>query len=439
MNRIISKYLFYYPVTLAKGEFIHRYLKTYEQFQFLSKKNIEEYQLHHLKKLIHHAINRSLFYKNHFLEISNLDINKLSDLSQLPALSKSNLVDNVRDLTTFDSTRFFSRKTTGGSTGQAVTLYKNADALARERAATWRSYRWAGIDIGDPQARFWGVPLHQTQRLKTRIIDLIANRKRLSAFEINDLTLKLYWKTLHSFKPKYLYGYVSMIESFCRFVDEQHLDLPNSVKSIITTSEVLTDQSRDYIEKTTGLKVFNEYGCGEIGSIAHECEHGSMHLMSDNLIVEIENSPDNTGELIVTDLFNYATPLIRYRLGDFATLSDKPCQCGRALPVLDKIHGRAYDLVTDSKGNQVHPELLMYIFEDFKEKHGGIIQFQVIQKKELSLLVNAVAEISLNKEIFESHIKKETKQRLGHPVFIQYVDEIPREKSGKIRLIKREY
>ena len=134
--------------------------------------------------------------------------------------------------------------------------------------------------------------MSQQQRLRYRLIDFIANRQRLSAFDITEESLKRYYKTLSEFKPKYLYGYVSMIEAFAIYLNEHQLKLPSSVLSIITTSEVLTDDSRVTIESATGLRVFNEYGCGEVGSIAHECERGSMHIMSDNLIVEVDGGKE---------------------------------------------------------------------------------------------------------------------------------------------------
>ena len=78
-----------------------------------------------------------------------------------------------------------------------------------------------------------------------------------------------------------------------------------------------------------------------------------MHLMSDNLLIECvdENGqPSETGEIVVTDFYNFSTPLIRYRVGDFATLTHSTCSCGLTLPIIGNIHGRAYDLIRTSSG-----------------------------------------------------------------------------------------
>jgi phenylacetate-CoA ligase len=214
------------------------------------------------------------------------------------------------------------------------------------------------------------------------------------------------------------------------------------LKSVITTSEVLDDHSRSLIERVFGVKVFNEYGCGEVGSIGHECEHGNMHIMAENVIIEIDtrNSADGeSGEIIVTDLYNYAMPLIRYRLGDYATLSKENCECGRGLPVIKRVHGRAYDMIVDPDGNRFHPEVLMYIFEEFKSRGAGIAQFQVIQTRVDSFLISIVPDKFYKKET-EADIVNRIRERI-HPGFsadFRYVNEVMREKSGKLRVIKSE-
>src|SRR5690625_7160418 len=74
----------------------------------------------------------------------------------IPFLQKADLIKHIDEIVTYKS-KLASAKTTGGSTGEPVKLYKNPDALARERAATWRSYGWAGITkIGRASCRGGG-------------------------------------------------------------------------------------------------------------------------------------------------------------------------------------------------------------------------------------------------------------------------------------------
>lgn len=436
MNPIIAKYLLYYPVTLINGENIAKHLKSYEQFQWLPNEKIIQSQTTSLTNIIEHVKNNSPYYSSFFGEDLSLE-----NFNSAPFLTKQLLIKNFDQICT-SRIKGASLKTTGGSTGEPVRIYKNSDALARERAATWRSYGWAGIGIGDKQARFWGVPHNKKNAFKAKLIDIVSNRKRISAFNLTEHAMNQYYKSLIKFKPKYLYGYVSVIKKFCEFIESQSLPAIPSITSIITTSEVLSDHDRAYIEKIFKVKIYNEYGCGEVGSIAHECEHGKMHIVSDNLLVEIVDSHGNaceTGEVVVTDFFNHATPLIRYRLGDFATISYESCSCGRTLPVLKGIHGRAYDIIKTTSGKSIHPEALIYIFEELQQQHGAFNQFQIIQRRIDKLEAFIIPTQKWNSDIKEK-ITTSIHSKIDSSMKIEFIEcgEIKREQSGKMRVVKSE-
>lgn len=444
MNKTLSKYLFYYPATLLRGEFVWKHIRAYEQMQWKSHEEILKYQATQLKKLLLHA-NKTVPYYHSLFKDNNISVNNiknLDQLSQLPIITKADIVKHSKNLHSKKNFYLPSNKTTGGSTGQAVTIKKNANALARERAATWRAYNWAGIGIGDIQARFWGTPLSSKGKLLSKAVDYISNRTRLSAFNINSCSLENYYQELTKLKPTYLYGYVSMILEFANSITKKGYPTFDSLKCVITTSEVLNKDSRRTIETALNIKVFNEYGCGEVGSIAHECEHGSMHIMAENVIIEIDtsNSPDEkSGKIIVTDLHNYAMPLIRYDVGDYATLSSQTCPCGRGLPIIEKIHGRAYDIIMDIDGNKYHPEVLMYIFENLKTNNAGISQFQVIQKDASLLKINLIKGPNYHNDtekLITERIHLDIHQDFH--IDFNYVNKINREDSGKLRIIKSE-
>ncbi len=333
--------MFYYPVTAIRGEPVWRYIKEYKGLQWQDSSHIKDFQNTHLRKLLKHAHDTVPYYRDliesHGLSIDN--ICSIEQLDTLPVTTKSDIRRFSKEMHSGKKYFFTSKKTTGGSTGEAVTITKNSDALARERASTWRAYNWAGIEVGDVQARFWGTPLSTQGRVVASVVDYISNRVRLSAFNINQDSLKNYYKQLVKLQPVYLYGYVSMIVALANFIHKNGCQPLYGLRSIITTSEVLDNNSRNIIESAFKVKIFNEYGCGEVGSIAHECEYGNMHIMAENVIIETDtsNSPDNTsGEIIVTDLHNYAMPLIRYKVGDYGTLTNEICPCGRGLPLIKK-------------------------------------------------------------------------------------------------------
>lgn len=438
MNKYLSRYALYYPSTLLKGELVFKYLSQYQKFQWMDSEQISIYQLKRIKAIIQHAYKYSSYYRFLYdnVGIKWQDIKFFDDIKKLPTITKSELIDNKKDITT--RWKYISgTKTTGGSTGQTVQVKKNPNALARERAATWRAYEWAGIRVGDPQARFWGVPHSASGRVKALITDFIANRLRLSAFDLTDISLDLYYNKIIRFSPSYLYGYVSAIRMLADYIKRKGLHRISSLKCIITTSEVLTDNTAREIGEIFGCKVFNEYGCGEVGSIAHECEYGSLHIMADNLLVEIDSLKGDSGEIIVTDFYNLASPLIRYRLGDYAMAGNEACGCGRRLPLIKSVHGRAYDLIRTPSGRVIHPEAAMYVFESMQAETGAFKQFQAIQVALNEILVKIIPSNNWNDDS-TSRLVRSLKSDLDSEINyrVEICNVIPREKSGKMRLIK---
>ena len=366
----------------------------------------------------------------------------LSYLSELPFVNKVDIKNRPGELSTREKLFLLQKKTTGGSTGQPVSLLKTRSAMGFELAAMWRGYSWAGIEVNDRQARFWGVPIYFKDKMKGKAIDFVCNRKRFSAFRFSEEDLYNYTLSLAKFKPKYLYGYVSMLCEYAKFLEKNKIsEKLDKIEAIITTSEVLYPNQRELLQHVFKAEVFNEYGCGEVGTIAHECEFGSMHISAENLIVEIVNNDvvcpvGVPGEIVVTELNNNAMPLIRYKLGDFGVLTGEKCNCGRNLPVIDKIYGRQYDVVVNKQGRKFHGEYFMYIFEETKKRNMGIEQFQVVQKSTNQFVIKIIPSGEYG-TLCEEFIKNKIAEGFGDDTKVDFliVEKIERENSGKMRLI----
>ena len=375
------KYAVYYPVVTWKAGDLRPALRLLEESQRWPRERLTEFQLDRLRGLVDHAAAHVPGFRKK-LDGATPPIASLDDVRRLPTLSKSDIQGDAGACASTAVGGKLIRKTTGGSTGQPVTIWKTRQSWLWELAATWRGYAWAGVDIGDPQARFWGVPFDEGDRRTARLTDFACHRRRMSAFDFDRSSLARYVKELRRFRPTHFYGYVSMLTEFADYVAAEVPDWDLNLTSIITTSEVLTDDLRRRLTDAFKAPVFNEYGCGEIGTIAHECPEGRMHLSEENMLVEILDgdrpcAPGESGEIVVTELNNQAMPLIRYRMGDFGSLSSEPCPCGRTLAVLEGLHGRAYDMVRNREGRLFHGEFMMYIFEEIKRQGVGIKQFQV--------------------------------------------------------------
>ncbi|WBU43040.1 phenylacetate--CoA ligase family protein [Marinobacter alkaliphilus] len=393
-----------------------------------------------LNRLISHARETVPYYRN----LPAGELRSLEELKNIPLLEKEVLRENADQLRSSRQGLRPRRKTTGGSTGAAVTLHKSAEGMAKELAATWRGYSWAGIDIGDKQARFWGIPHDKKDRLRAHLIDLVTNRLRFSAFAFSESDFENYISKLEEFNPKYFYGYVSMIRQLAEYIENNNIVFNFRPSAIITTAEVLTQPDRKKIESVFKCKVYNEYGCGEIGTIAHECSSGSLHLTSENIILEIVDESGNSvppgkqGEIVVTDLVNYSMPLIRYKIKDYGEIAIKSCACGVRLPCLENIYGREYDYLVNSRGEKFHGEFFLYMVENITKTGISFRGVQFVQSPDLSIVVRLVGD-DLDKKALSNYFIKNIVEKMNDNVDISvdFVEEIQRESSGKLRVVKR--
>lgn len=437
-DQFLFRHAVYMPAVWLRGEPLSRCLAELNATQWMPYERLVQLQEEKLTSLVDFAAAHVPYYQSRIDRSRHPKRLTVSDIRNLPTLSKEDLRDRPLELRAVNVGRT-TTKTTGGSTGQAVTVSKSRLSTAYELAAMWRGWGWAGIAIGDRQARFWGVPLSSTARGRARLIDFVSHRKRFTAFGMTPGEMANITRTLNRFRPDYAYGYVSILHHYANFL-EQSGARQFRPKAVVATSEVLTSTHRAAIQRGFGARVFEEYGCGELGNIAHECEHGSLHLSAENLIVEIlqtdTQATNEAGEVVVTELNNHAMPLIRYRLKDYGLLADGRCACGRTLPRLAAVAGRAYDLIYNREGRLFHGEFFMYIFEEARQQGLGFDAFQVVQLDSEHFLVRVRPGTGYGPDS-EDFVGGRIRRDYGSyaRVAFERVDEIHREPSGKLRLI----
>lgn len=444
MNAWAARNLVYRPATWLRGEPVFRLLAAYEESQWWPADRLRASQEASLRALLRHAAAQTAFYAD-AARAAGLEASRLEarDLERFPILTKRDLVEQLPRLQAPTSPLATSWKTTGGSTGVPVRLRKDRAATAAEQAASWRSYAWFGVRPGDRQARFWGTPLWARARLRYAAIDWVLNRDRFSAFAFRREDLRRYFERVAARRPRWAYGYVSMLVQFAGYCLDEGLPLRDvGIVSVVTTSEVLGDSDRALLREAFSAPVQNEYGCGEVGAILYECEKGLLHLMAENLWAELV--PDPTAaepeacRLVVTDLHNHATPLIRYDLAD-RVVAAGACGCGRGLPAFARVFGRAYDFVRAPDGALYHGEFFLYVLEAARDRGLGVRQAQFVQTAPDRIEVRVVSGPGYTPDAGrwiagELAAKSEGRFR----VEAVEVPAIDREASGKIRLIRAE-
>jgi phenylacetate-CoA ligase len=236
-----------------------------------------------------------------------------------------------------------------------------------------------------------------------------------------------------------LFGYPSSLALIARHAEKRGIAMNDlGVKVGFVTSERLYDHQRETITRVFGCRVANGYGGRDAGFIAHECPTGGMHITAEDIVVEIIDPKGNAvppgvaGEVVTTHLATRDFPFIRYRTGDVGVLDDKPCSCGRGLPLLKEIQGRATDFIVASDGTIMHGLALVYPIRDLP----GIEAFKLVQENLVLTRVVLVRGSQFDESNLE-RIRSALKQRLGNSVEIriELVDSIPNEASGKFRYV----
>jgi phenylacetate-CoA ligase len=441
LDRFFGKMTYRGAVALRGEGAVFRHLAELRALESSDSERLTQVARQRLASILKHSFDRCAWYAERFPGPPSTHSDLEDYFQQIPLLERGDLRAHHAQLLAAAGPRRVTRKTTGGSTGEAVTVVKDREATAREMAASWLAYGWFRVRIGDRAVRLWGDPFSVKRKLRFTAADLAMHRIRFSAFAFDDADLERYWRRCLSFRPDYFYGYVSMLVGFARFLKEGQLDgTALGLKVVICTAEVLHDHERELLEETFGCPVQNEYGCGEVGPIAYSCPENRLHVMSANIHLEVVDSlglavdPGESGEIVITDLGNRAMPLIRYRVGDRGILSGNSCPCGRPFPVLERIWGRTYDFVHGPDGKRYHGEFFMYLFEELRELGFDFQRFQIQQTARNQLLVRLLADQPDNQ--LERLLRQTLLERIpGVQINLAWVDQIPRTPSGKMRVI----
>jgi phenylacetate-CoA ligase len=437
---LIKKVLF--PAWAAKNRSARlRYLAELEQSQFMPGGALRELQWSRARAMLGHAYRESPFYRDTFRHagITPDDIQSLAHMRLVPTIAKTQVQEAAPSMIAASfRDRPLVRDMTGGSTGSPMVFYYDEDRRDSRTAAAMRHDRWTGWDIGQKMAVLWGAPrdLARPPAAKDRVRDWILQRAvLLDASAIDEARMRAFHTRLVRERPRFLLAYANTLALFASFVRDAGLE-PVRPLAIICSGESLTVESRTVIESTFGAPVFNRYGSREFSVIASECErHEGLHVNAENLLVEVlcdgEPALDREGEIVVTDLRNFAMPMIRYRTRDVGILTSRTCSCGRQLPLLQLTGGRVTDFLTAANGRKVSGiALATYGITNIP----GIRQIQFVQDRIGSVTARVVRGSGWSDESLLALTAK-LRGFLGESLAVEaeFTEGIPLEASGKYR------
>ncbi|PHS14109.1 MAG: capsule biosynthesis protein CapK [Blastopirellula sp.] len=419
-----------------------QYLKRLEETQWMSLGNLMKLQQESLESILAHAYENIPYYNTLWNRNGLTDIKSLiNNFERLPLLTKEIINTNQLSLQAPFSQEKLIAKSTGGSTGMPLHFYIDKGSYERRNAISLRGYKWAGADLGTKQFYLWGGALDNPgvkKVWKDRIYHLIHRRNILNSFTLNQIPVEQSVKRFNHTQPDVLVAYTNALYHFATDLERAGIS-PWSPKSIIVGAEKLHDFQRRKIESIFNTDVYETYGSREFMLIGSEChKHEGLHLSFEHLIVEILNEDGSAtkdgevGNIVITDLFNYGMPFIRYLTGDQAVAGIKMCTCGRELPLLREVKGRQLDMLTFANGRKLPGEFFPHLFKDYSE----ISRFQVTQKTDHTIQISVVLAENLPQNT-ERNITSIIQNHVGDDVTVSWkeVNTIPLTLAGKHRVV----
>ena len=360
-------------------------------------------------------------------------LHDLRDLAQLPILEK----DALRAMRWAPASGGGLSVHTGGTTGTPLTIYCDKRALQRNYAFFARFLSWAGIEAGARTATFAGRVLMSPDQKRPPFWrhNWAANTLLLSSYHLGQNTVEAYAEALARFRPALIDSYPSSLEPIARHVVATgRTDI--RPRAIVTSSETLAPSVRALFTRAFSAPVFDYYGSAEMVAFISQCEQGSYHVNPEYGVVELVGpdgpvAPGEVGQVIATGFINTVMPLVRYRMGDLAALSERGCACGRHFPVIETIQGRLDDVVTTPDGRRIGR--LDPIFKAVE----SIAEARIVQDRVDHIQLEYVAGEPLSDRERTELLAQLTK-RIGVQMAIDIVrvPSIPRTNAGKLRTVE---
>jgi phenylacetate-CoA ligase len=324
-----------------------------------------------------------------------------------------------------------SGQTTGSTARPLTHRYTELEMLWR-RAITLRDHLWHDHNLS---WRFATIRAKTESRGYpgwgggTSLVAHTGPATVLSIFE--PIEVQLRW--LRQEDPNILHTHPTNLGALLQLAEREGIR-PQQLIRVSTFSETLPPGLRDQLRRVWGLELTDLYSADECGTIALQCpasEH--YHVQSEHMLVEVVDEAGEPcpvgvpGRVVITTLHNFAMPLIRYEIGDYAELG-APCSCGRGLPVLSRILGRSRNIMIVPDGRRRWPSMPATLWLSV----APIEQFQVLQTALDRVEVRYVMVRPLTGEEC-AELESKLCQRWGYRFRFawQRMDVIPRSPGGK--------
>lgn len=380
---------------------------------------LHQWQFVQLRHLLIHALAYVPHYRESYTAAGVGDPAQITPETwiQIPFLTRRDIQDRgaaLRSTRVLASHGRWLEYGSSGSTGEPIRVHGTELTNFFFGALALRNHLWHGHDLGAKLATIrtvvgnaalpsWGPALDVAFRTGPCVtLNIVA-----------DLDQQIRW--LLEQQPAYLLTHPSNLSDLAREFIRRDLGLPG-LREAWTFGEVVSPELRAACNRAWGVKLTDVYTAEEVGYIALQCpEREHYHVQAENVLVEIVDEqgracrPGAVGRVVITTLHNFAMPMIRYANGDYAEVGEH-CSCGRGLPVLRRIMGRARNMVTLPDGSRHWPSFPAESWETI----APIRQIQLVQRSLSTVEARVVVDRDLT--IDETRrFKAALQTTLGYP------------------------
>jgi phenylacetate-CoA ligase len=397
-----------------------------------------------LQSLLRYCFNNIKYYREAFEQtgISPEQIKTAEDLHKIPILTKEQLRERFWDFLPHELPACRVSRTSG-STGVPVCILSDKNSRVFNSAAVIRYRQALGIGFVGKAILTPLKTTNEPYRKKPHWTYLQGIHKTyyVNPYIDSQDNIEYAGKLLNKLKKPALIGITTAVRTLAYKVRDGFFPSFRP-GAILTTGEILSSEVRSLLETTFGTKVADIYACNESGDIAWQCRYSNgYHINADNVIVEIVKGDEpaadgQTGEVVITNLNRYSMPIIRYKNGDLARLTEQPCPCGCKLPVIAEIVGRTGEDIFLPDGKTVPWNQLKSLMN-----HPQVRQFQLVQNIDGILKIKYVAESKADISVLEQLLSYRFRNLLGNSISIatEQVSRIDPAPSGKSKLVICQY
>lgn len=394
--------------------------------QSWQEQDIVLYQENHLRKLIRYCWEYIPFYRSRWQSYikSPNDIQHLTDLQNLPILTKEELRTELPRLITTAPWIKSEEARTGGSTGKPTIFRMTNDDQESMWAQLYVGWHWAGYRLGDPFLAVGGESIGTGLTDQRSVKDKIMNRWSFSGSNLTLDRVNALVKAPHFQQIRFIYGYPNAIRELGELLMQLGARFPK-LQGVACTAEVMRLEVRQRIIETLGVdNVFDQYGLNDGGLLAVEgAEHDGLHVFFHRGILEILDNDNRqihvlkqSGRAVATCISNYATPFVRYETGDMVHWQSKePAPSGVGWPRIGPVDGRTGDVIYLPSGRSIAMPGLTLVMRWL----DGLRQYQFIQTD--ANIVIARLDKDIGFKLTEAEVITFLQQKIAHEINWQVV------------------